>query len=582
MNKRTSLTRRQVLLSTGAATATLGAAGLFSTDSRALERWDHETDIVVVGSGVGGCTAALAAHKNGDATIICEKAPFVGGTSLKSAGVLWIPDNFALRAKGVKDEKADCLRYLARFSYPERYSQTQPNLGLHAAEFALLEAFYDNAAKAVDDLRGMNALVVDEWRGFAGDATAVDYLDHVPENKVPTGRALGPMTPAGKVGLGAELMSQLETAVRARRIPVLLEHRAIRLVRDDGGQVAGVQAETAGKVVSVRARKAVIFASGGFVHDPDMVDTYLRQRLYGSCAMPSATGDFVRIAAAAGARLGNMTGAWRTQVVLDEALQSRMLGAGVFFPPGDSMLQVNRFGRRVVNEKRNYNDRTEVHGYFDPSQANYPNQLLFMIYDRRTAEAFAGAYPLPLEAKDAAHVLQADSLAGLEARLAARLRDISVHTGGLELAPSFMTNLKETLARFNGFAGTGVDDDFGRGTAAYDRGWHKVFSPMHPGTQWKPNTGPNETMHPFSDQGPYFAIVLAAGALDTCGGPVIDSSARVLDGKDQPIPGLYGAGNCIASPSRFAYWGAGHTLANSLTFGYIAANSAHREPRRSA
>src|SRR5690606_6698037 len=113
-----------------------------------------------------------------------------------------------------------------------------------------------------------------------------------------------------------------------------------------------------------------------------------------------------------------------TQVVLDEALNSRLLGQGVFFPPGDSMLQVNRYGRRVVNEKRNYNDRTEVHGVFDSSLAEYPNQLLFMIYDLRTAEAFAGAYPLPVTPTGAPHVLHAQSLEGLAERLSARLKEV--------------------------------------------------------------------------------------------------------------------------------------------------------------
>jgi hypothetical protein len=142
--------------------------------------------------------------------------------------------------------------------------------------------------------------------------------------------------------------------------------------------------------------------------------------------------------------------------------------------------------------------------------------------------------------------------------------------------------LKATISRFNGFARSGDDQDFHRGDAAYDSEWHLVFSPMQTDTEWPPNDGPSVTMHPLRDEGPYYAIILAAGALDTNGGPVIDASARVLNTEDQPIAGLYGAGNCIASPSREAYWGAGHTLALSLTFGYIAANAAHREPRDDA
>jgi 3-oxosteroid 1-dehydrogenase len=351
----------------------------------------------------------------------------------------------------------------------------------------------------------------------------------------------------------------------------------VRLVLDDTGRAVGVEADVDGETYSFRGRKATIFATGGYVHNPEFLAQYQRTRLYGSCAMPMATGDFINIGGAAGARLGNMGGAWRTQIVLEEALVSPLLAAGVFYPPGDSMVQVNKYGVRAVNEHRNYNDRTEAHGVYDASRAEYPNQLLFMVYDRRTAEAFAGAYPLPEEAGGAPHVLSGASLEELGEAIRARLAEIAPQTGEFSLAPEFADNLRTTLQRFNRFAESGVDEDFRRGAAGYDNEWHAVFSPMRSDTAWPANDNPSPTMHPFADSGPYYAIILAAGALDTNGGPVIDAQARVLGTDDEPIPGLYGAGNCIASPSREAYFGAGHTLGMSLTFGYIAANAAHLE-----
>jgi 3-oxosteroid 1-dehydrogenase len=571
------LTRREVLVGAGAVTATLGAIPFTASQARAAGKWDQEADIVVVGSGMGASTAAIVAHDNGDKVVVLDKAPIAGGTSAKSAGVIWVPNNFTLRAKGIVDAKDDCLRFMARFSYPERYDASQPLLGLSARAHALLEAFYDNAAAAIDQLRASGTLNIAEWRMFALDRSATDYLDNVPENKVPAGRALGVVKSDGKIGAGVDLMAQFGAALRKREIPLLLNHRAARLVMDASGRAIGIEADSAGKVVTLRARKALIFATGGYVHNPEFVENYQRNRLYGSCAMPWATGDFINIAGAAGARMGNMSGAWRTQVLLEEALQSSKLAAGVFFPPGDSMLQVNRHGRRAVNENRNYNDRTEAHGIFDPTAVEFPNHLLFMVYDQRTAEAFAGVYPLPAKPAGASYVLQGGSLEELGARLGQRLHEIGARTGNAALSADFSKNLKTTIARYNRFAHSGVDEDFGRGAAGYDREWHKVFSPMRTDTPWKPNPHPNANMHPLRDQGPFYALILAAGALDTNGGPMIDASARVLDTTDQPIRGLYGAGNCIASPSRLAYWGAGHTLGQAMTFGYIAANAAHRE-----
>jgi 3-oxosteroid 1-dehydrogenase len=567
------ISRRQVLGSAGA--VALGAVTLHSSRAMAVGNWDHDADIVVVGSGIGAATAAYVAHSKGNSVKMVEKAESFGGTTARSAGVMWIPNNFVIRERGDKDNKKDCLHYLARFSHPQRYNPASPTLGVSEHAYSLLEAFYDNAAPATDLLRREGVLKLHEWRMFGLDLPAPDYLDHVAENKVPDGRALGVTIGDGGTGLGAHLMEQMRAGIDKKAIPILLGHRAERVVMNDEGRVVGLETSKG----TLRARKAVIFATGGYVHNEKFIANYQRSNIYGACASPMSTGDFINIAGAAGARMGNLSGAWRTQILLEQALDNRILPSGVFFPPGDSMIQVNRYGKRVVNEKRNYNDRSEIHSAYNPSNAEFPNHIMMMVYDQRTAEAFVGAHPLPNDSSDSYYVIKGDNLEQLTEEIRKRFKKMAARTGGFSLDAAFTDNLKASIKRFNGFARAGRDDDFQRGYTAYDREWQKVFSPMTPDSSWPLNDKPNNTMYPIRDRGPYYAILLGPGALDTNGGPMIDAKARILDTQDQPIAGLYGAGNCIASPSGEAYWGAGHTIGLALTFGYIAANSAHAEAK---
>jgi predicted oxidoreductase len=136
-------------------------------------------------------------------------------------------------------------------------------------------------------------------------------------------------------------------------------------------------------------------------------------------------------------------------------------------------------------------------------------------------------------------------------------------SGNLRLADDFAATLQATVARYNGFARTGLDADFHRGEQNIER----HYSPaLRDGLA-------NPTMAPFADTGPYHCIILGAAAFDTCGGPVIDTRGRVVDTAGDPIVGLYAAGNCVASPAGQAYWSGGTTLGSALVFGYIAARS---------
>jgi hypothetical protein len=261
-------------------------------------------------------------------------------------------------------------------------------------------------------------------------------------------------------------------------------------------------------------------------------------------------------------------------VLLEEALQNRAIGLGTFVLPGDSMIVVNKYGQRVVNEKRNYNDRTQVHFIYDPVREEYPNQLLFMIFDQRTLDAFGGNFPLPVDSRESRFLIQAETLDALAGGISQRLRSVSGKTGGVTLAEQFGPALKASIERFNGYAKAGRDPEFERGLHEYDRDWHLLFSAVRAGTTQAPNTLPNFTMHPIAPKGPYYAFILGAGALDTNSGPLINEKAELLGSDNQAIAGLYGAGNCIASPSRGAYYGGGGTIGLALTFGYIAGTNA--------
>jgi hypothetical protein len=288
-------------------------------------------------------------------------------------------------------------------------------------------------------------------------------------------------------------------------------------------------------------------------------------------------GDLVYMAQAIGAQLSNMNSAWNAQNPLEAVLKSPSSPNEIWQDPGDSMILVNKYGVRVTDEKRSYNDRTKIHFYWDPVEQEFVNMVMMMVYDQRTADLMAGNYPFPGPNDDKSLVISGQTVQELGTNIRARVASLSSQLGIFGIADSFETNLAATITKFNGFANSGVDSDFKRGFYPYDKAWYSVFSPPVKGTQWPANDKPNITMYPFTAQGPYYCILIGGGTLDTNGGPKINEKAQILDTKENPIPGLYGAGNCIASlmPNYIA---AGATIGNALTSGYIAGMNAAKEP----
>jgi len=457
--------------------------------------WSREVDVVVVGSGAAAFAAALTAASRGRSVVMLEKAAVHGGTTAKSGGVYWIPNNSFMRDRGLTDPRADALKYMARLSYPALYDPGSPTLGLGKLEYKLIGTFYDKGSGAIDALGTIGALQTEfNGPGLAGGANGdPDYGAELPEDKAPFGRHLRPKGGGG----GAGLITQTKAAADKAGVDVLVGHRVERLIMNAGGQVVGVEAVADGKTLSFRARRGVIFGSGGFTHNRRLVSQFLRGPILGGCAVPTNTGDFVEIGGAVGAALGNMSNAFFAEIPFELAAQMASVPNDIWMPFGDSMIQVNRYGQRVVNEKAIYNERTQAHFYWDPSHREFPNLLLFMVYDSAVASSTSTwpfRWPVPQPGTEAPYVISGN------------------------------TN--------------------------------------------------NPTMFPLSSSGPYYAIITAGGTLDTKGGPRVNSKSQVLDTNGKRIPGLYGAGNCIASPAGAAYWSAGGTLGPALTFGYIAGRNA--------
>ena len=315
--------------------------------------------------------------------------------------------------------------------------------------------------------------------------------------------------------------------------------------------------------------------------------------IFGGGASVTNEGDLVPIAQQLGAAMRNMGNAWMSPILLEKALRRDPEIKCAFIVTGDSILLVNRHGRRGLDEKMVYNERGFSMGQWDGIACEYPNLLMFPIWDQRCQDRFAGGQwddgTIPAAGQDDSHVVRGDTLEELAENLRARVDSVASRTGGVRLDDDFAAKLRETVERFNGFARAGVDEDVHRGEVPIEQFFHAATAAAA-GAQAR-EAGEqavfasrddesavasgdeavlNPTMYPLSGTGPYYAAIHAPGTLDTKGGPMTDPDGRVLREDGSAIDGLYAVGNCAASASARGYLGPGITIGPLVTFGWLA------------
>lgn len=530
-----------------------------------------EVDVAVLGSGAAGLTAAIAAAEAGASVAVYEKSDLLGGTTAMSGGIVWMPNNHLMEASGAADSRADALAYLEALSlghidsdmaatFVDRGPEVVRFLHEHTpVEFAVLEGYPDyhpehpggkpDGGRSLDnDLFALPSL--DEW----ADRIRMQKPRPVMLRETPLGGAsdlppmdlIGERMQRGESGMGLALYGALLRACLDRGIEPQTESQAEQLLLDDDGSVIGVTFSDDSQV----SAGAVIIATGGFEWNAELTRTFLRGPMTAPAGAPTNTGDGLIMAMDAGARVGNMHGAWWVPVARidgEEAWGAPQVRLILNERTRPGSLIVNRDGVRFCNEAGNYNALGGAFHQFDPARFDYPNQPCWLVFDQAHWDQY-DVCGFTAQTAPAGWVVSAPTVAELAAEL--------------EIDASTLT---ATVDRFNQFVANGTDPDFARGTSAYDgfNGDQRL-------------EGPFQTLGEVAS-GPFHAIKLESGALGTNGGPKTDTTCRVLRNAGGVIGGLYAAGNAMAAPTGMVYGGAGGTLGPALTFGWIAGEAAAAE-----
>lgn len=554
-----------------------------------MTNWDQEVDLLVFGSGAAGMTAALVGAHEGLDVVLCEKSPQVGGTTATSGGSLWIPGAGPIVRNGRAESGEEVRRYL------------QGELGGHIRR-DLMDAFLAAGPEAIDYLETRTDVKFEHLQNpdYHSDRPGGSAFGRAITALPFDGRQLGPdfgllrpprsvfmvfggmmvyrrevqtllrpfasfsafrhvirvltlhafarlRYPRGtRLLIGNALIGRYLLSLRKKGVPIWVSAALVELLRE-GAQVEGAVVEVNGVRHRVRARRGVVLATGGIPHNKSLKAELMKDYPHlHSLVFEGNTGDGLTSSRAIGAAVDESVsnpGFWSPASILkgpDGSETAWVHGHMDRGKPG--LIAVNSQGRRFVNEADSYHDF--VMSMFR-SHREVPAIPAYLICDHRFLRKYGLGLVRPLYPRlgpylAAGYLTAGDTVADLARRI------------GVDPA-----NLLETVAEHNLDAMRGVDKAFGRGSTAFNR------------FNGDPENRPNPCMHPI-EKPPFYAMAVYPCTLGTTVGIKTDKDARVLDGDESPIPGLYACGNDMSSVMRGFYPGPGITLGPAVVFAYRA------------